>query len=77
MGQRAKPSQTRSGRAKALAWPVRAEFEVKLGPLGPLPILSPKLAQFNSNPITTYIKATLYVLCYLKGTHNLCIVYQR
>jgi hypothetical protein len=36
-----------------------------------------KLAQFNSNPTATHFAAALHVLCYLKGTRNLCICYKR
>ena len=36
-----------------------------------------KLSQFNSNPITSHLKAAMDVLRYLKGTRNLCIVYKR
>ena len=36
-----------------------------------------KLAQFNSNPTFTHLKAALRVLRYLKGTRNLCIVYRK
>ena len=36
-----------------------------------------KLAQFNSNPMTIYLIATLHVLRYLKGTRNLSIIYKR
>jgi hypothetical protein len=36
-----------------------------------------KLAQFNSNPTMTHLKAAMHVARYLKGTRNLCIVYKR
>src|SRR5579862_1368518 len=36
-----------------------------------------KLAQFNSNPSATHLKAALHVVRYLKGSRNLCIVYKR
>src|SRR4030095_2758526 len=36
-----------------------------------------KLSKYNSNPMTTYFKAALHVLYYLKGTRNYCIVYKR
>ena len=35
-----------------------------------------KLSQFNLNPTTTPLKAAMHVLCYLKGTRDLCIVYK-
>jgi len=34
-----------------------------------------KLAQFNSNPTATHLKSRN--ACYLKATHDLCIVYNR
>jgi hypothetical protein len=36
-----------------------------------------KLAQFNSNPTVTHLKAAMHVIRYLKGTRNFCIVYKR
>ncbi len=36
-----------------------------------------KLAQFNSNLTFIYLKVTLYILRYLKGIHNLCIIYRK
>jgi transposase InsO family protein len=36
-----------------------------------------KLAQFNSNPTATHLKAALHVVRYLKGTRNLSIIYKR
>ena len=36
-----------------------------------------KLSKFNANPTTTYFKAALHVLRYLKSTCNYCIVYRR
>jgi Reverse transcriptase (RNA-dependent DNA polymerase) len=36
-----------------------------------------KLAQFNSAPTATHLKAAMHILRYLKGTRNLCLVYKR
>ena len=36
-----------------------------------------KLSKFNANPTTTYFKAALHVLRYLKFTRNYCIIYRR
>jgi hypothetical protein len=35
-----------------------------------------KLAQFNSAPTATHLKAAMHILRYLKGTHDLCLLYK-
>ena len=36
-----------------------------------------KLAQFNSNPTARHLTVIFRVLCYLKGTRNLSVIYKR